>query len=40
MPDDGANARELEKSAIRSAVIESLELTFRKYGLPLNQTKT
>jgi len=40
VPDDGANARELEKSAIRSAVIESLELTFRKYGLPLIQKKT
>jgi len=35
VPDDGADPRELEKSAIRSAVIESLELTFQKYGLPL-----
>lgn len=35
VPDDGADAREMEKTAIRNAVIESLELTFRKYNLPL-----
>jgi hypothetical protein len=35
LPDDGTDVRELEKTAIRTAIIESLELTFRKYNLPL-----
>lgn len=34
--DDGSNARELQKSMIRKAVIEGMEKTFKKYGLPLN----